>query len=99
MAESTTRVPYEALIGQFQSAVFASEAFGVPVGIHCFDHPPDDELAAFVAARRKEYLEISFAVFAAFEFVKDTISELLEALRTSENYKSNTLKQRKLNKL
>lgn len=88
MTERTTCVPYETLIGQFQAAIFTSEALRVPVSIHRLNHSSNDELATFAAAGRKENLEVSFAVLTSLEFIKNAISELLEALGTPRNKRS-----------
>lgn len=71
-------------IGQFNMARFAPEARRVPVEVHRFDDTPNDELAAFSAARREEHLEIMLAVFTILEFVEGAIFEDLKALRAHE---------------
>lgn len=56
----------------------------MPVSCHCLDNASNNEFTAFIAARCKEYVEITFAVLPALEFVKNAILESPEALGASE---------------
>lgn len=57
----------------------------MPVVVHRFDDPADDELAALATAGCIQDIEIMLAVLSAFEFVKDGIfSKGLETLSTNE---------------
>lgn len=75
-------IPNEPTVGQFFVAHFTTEAVWMPISCHRFDHPADDEFTAFVAARCKQYMEVTFAVFASLEFVENAILEDSETLGT-----------------
>lgn len=80
VAQCAASVLDEASIGQLHGALLAPEALGVPAGVHGLDHPADDELAALIAARSEQHMEVVLAVLTAVEFIEDTVPELTEAL-------------------
>lgn len=84
MAQRLVLIPDESRVGQLLVAVFATEAVRVPIGGHGLDHSTHNELAAFVAARSEEHLEVPFAVLATFELVEDSVWERTEALGATE---------------
>lgn len=84
VTQSTILIANETAISQFLGAHLTSEALWMPTSCHRLDHSPDDEFAAFIAARGEEDVEITLAILATFEFVKDAVLEGAEALGASE---------------
>lgn len=83
-AQRPAAVPQEANIGKLLAASLAKEALRVPARIHRLDHTPDDELTAFVAARRVQYVEVVLTVLASLKLEIDTIRERFQALRADK---------------
>lgn len=82
MTEGATAALDETQIGQFDVTLFAAETARMPVLVHRFDHPTDDEFAAFTAARREQHLEVVLAVLASLELEESAVFEDLETLCT-----------------
>lgn len=63
----------------------------MPVGCHRFDDTADDEFTAFIATRRKQYVEVAFAIFTSFELVENAILEGTEALGATGEMSDNSV--------
>lgn len=83
MAEGSILIAYETTIGQFFGTHLTPEALRMPAGRHRLDHPPNDKLATFVAAGRKEDVEVTFAVLATLKLIENAILERTKALGAS----------------
>lgn len=83
VAKRPVLVANEAAVGQLLVAQLTAEARRMPAGRHCLDDASNHEFTALVAARRKQDVEIAFAVLATLELVEDTILKGAKALRTS----------------
>lgn len=59
----------------------------MPTGLHRLDDSSDDDIATLVAEWRVQDSKILFAVFAAFEFVENSIFEGAKALRAPKKVK------------
>lgn len=85
VAEGPSPILDETRVCQFHAALLASEAPGMPAGVHRLDDASDDELPTLVAAGSEEDVEVVLAVLATVEFVKNAVSELAETLGTTRN--------------
>lgn len=85
MAQGSVLVANEAAVGQLFATELAAEAGGMPISGHRLDNSTDHELAAFVAAGRKEDVEVPLAVLAALELVENAVWEGTEALGAPES--------------
>lgn len=82
VAERLSLMTNEAEVGQLLAALLATEALGVPVGVHRLNHSPNHEFAAFSTARCKENMKVMFAVFPALKFIEGSIRKRPKALGT-----------------
>lgn len=86
VAQRPILIANETTIRQLLVAQLTIETVRMPASRHRLDHTANNELAAFIAARREQHLEIAFAVFSSFELVEDAILKAAEALRTSGGF-------------
>lgn len=80
MAKRTILIAYEATVGQLFGAQLTTEALRMPASGHGLNNTSDNELATLVATGGKQYMKVPLTVFAAFEFVENSILEGTEAL-------------------
>lgn len=73
-------IPNEAAIGQFFVARFTAKALWMPAGRHRFDYTADNKFTAFITARCKQHVKVTFAVFASLKLIENTILKWPEAL-------------------
>lgn len=84
VAQCTILISNESTVGQLLRAQFAAEALRMPIGCHRLDYATNNKFAAFIAARREQYMKVAFTIFSSFEFVEDPVLEGTEALSATE---------------
>lgn len=82
MAQGAAGVAEETAVGEFFGAHSASEALGMPIGVHRLNDASHDELSALAATRCKQHVEVVFTIFTALEFVENSVGEGSKTLRT-----------------
>lgn len=81
-AEMPASIFHKSYIGQHLIAQIAAETLWMPAIVHCLNDTANDKFSALMAARRKQHLEIMFAVLPALKLIEESFWELLEALGT-----------------